>query len=671
MSDVVIRQSESFYIGAYRVNQLLGEGAFGMVYQAYQPFLDRDVAIKTLHTDLASDKRLEQQFMHEARTIARLRHPNIVAAYEFGTTTLRNQQITFMVMEYLPGKTLQDVLKGDGLPVPDALRILGQIAAALDYAHSHNVIHRDLKPANIMFSEQNQPVIVDFGLAKLMTLGGLTTGELLESTMSGTPAYMAPEQIANTQVGPAVDQYALATVAYQMLTQRLPFNASTTSQLMNERMTGEPQPITLMNPALPAALDVVFMQALSRNPEDRYPSASAFVEDVARILLPDRFPAQITQVIDPAQAAELRVARRTILGFLWSAVFATLLIIVFATAQFLHGYTRADAPFMWDGILASIAVHDGLHDVIAVWPGSPAQKAGVLPGDEIKYDLTYDRTDQSGDYQINGRPRSAYPINWIPQVGDEITRTVVRGANQLSVHYTMDRSIYLLIVLAVQLPTAFFAFVAAVTLIRRWGAEPGVQFLAVIFLGGSFAMVTAGIANVFVNIDTLAGFIMLPLMIHFVLVFPRPDPLLPKLRVVLWLLYAPTLLGAIEFMLGVDWIDTLNLNLIFYTVLTVALLLAVLLKWARRDLRFFPRLKYMIGMFGCIAVAVLLSALFFAFDDYHTVQTFWAGNGFNLYAAGYAVLIIGATVGIVFGLYGYHQIQLAMGPSLLESSTSI
>jgi hypothetical protein len=140
--------------------------------------------------------------------------------------------------------------------------------------------------------------------------------------------------------------------------------------------------------------------------------------------------------------------------------------------------------------------------------------------------------------------------------------------------------------------------------------------------------------------------------------------------VVLWLLYAPTLLGVVEFMLGVDWIDTLNLNLIFYVVLTVALLLAVVLKWARRDLRFFPRLKFMIAMFGCDAVGVLLSALCFAFDDYHTVQTFWAGNGFNLYATAYAVLIIAATIGIVFGLYGYHQIQLAMGPSLLETSNS-
>src|SRR5437870_10576569 len=98
------------YIGAYRINKPLGEGAFGLVYQAYQPFLDRQVAVKTLHTDLTADPRMEQQFMHEARTIARLRHPNIVTVYEFGTTTAQEKSFAFMVMEYLPGETLQTIL---------------------------------------------------------------------------------------------------------------------------------------------------------------------------------------------------------------------------------------------------------------------------------------------------------------------------------------------------------------------------------------------------------------------------------------------------------------------------------------------------------------------------------------------------------------------------------
>ncbi|HLY25689.1 MAG TPA: serine/threonine-protein kinase, partial [Aggregatilineales bacterium] len=212
---------DPFYIGSYRTTREIGEGAFGLVYQAYQPFLDRQVAVKTLHTDLSAEPRIEQQFMHEARTIARLRHPNIVSVYEFGTAEIRSKASTYMVMEYLPGETLQSALKRGPIPVADVVNIVEQLGKALDYAHERDVIHRDLKPANIMFTEQKQPVIVDFGLAKLMALSGFSQGNggksALESSMSGTPAYMSPEQVANESVGPASDQYSLATIAYEML----------------------------------------------------------------------------------------------------------------------------------------------------------------------------------------------------------------------------------------------------------------------------------------------------------------------------------------------------------------------------------------------------------------------------------------------------------------------
>src|SRR5690242_3916981 len=119
-----LKTMEDVYIGAYRVIESLGEGAFGRVYQAYQPFLDRQVAVKTLHTDLTADKRIEQQFMQEARTIARLRHPNIVAVHEFGTYTTEQQTSTYMVMEYLSGDTLQTVLCRGHMPIPDVVSII-------------------------------------------------------------------------------------------------------------------------------------------------------------------------------------------------------------------------------------------------------------------------------------------------------------------------------------------------------------------------------------------------------------------------------------------------------------------------------------------------------------------------------------------------------------------
>src|SRR5262249_52267583 len=162
-----VMSQEQNYLGSYRITGTLGHGAFGIVYQAYQPFLDRQVAIKTLQNARTSNAAQEQNFMREARTIARLRHNNIVNVYEFATPPLEGQPVTYMVMEFLPGDTLEDRLKNQGrLNVIDTVNILERLASALDYAHAHHVIHRDLKPANILFNEADEPVIVDFGLAK-------------------------------------------------------------------------------------------------------------------------------------------------------------------------------------------------------------------------------------------------------------------------------------------------------------------------------------------------------------------------------------------------------------------------------------------------------------------------------------------------------------------------
>src|SRR5579859_240452 len=241
---IIMANGDAFYIGSYRTTREIGEGAFGLVYQAYQPFLDREVAVKTLHADLSAQPRVEQQFMHEARTIARLRHPNIVSVYEFGTTQIGSKTSTYMVMEFLSGETLLDALRRGPMPVAEVVNIVEQLAKALDYAHQRNVIHRDLKPANIMFTDQNQPVIVDFGLAKLMALSGFAQAgdgkPALESTISGTPAYMSPEQAANESIGPASDQYALATIAYEMLAGRRPFAENDSHKALLQRLQDMP-----------------------------------------------------------------------------------------------------------------------------------------------------------------------------------------------------------------------------------------------------------------------------------------------------------------------------------------------------------------------------------------------------------------------------------------------
>ena len=203
---------ENTYIGAYRIVGTIGQGTFGIVHQAYQPFLDRLVAVKMLHAALLENPKIELQFMNEARTIARLRHPNIVTVYEFGSLPGQQHIQTYMVMEYLPGKTLQDRIKNDSFTLPETVDTIEQLARGLDYAHAHGITHRDLKPANILFTESGEPVIVDFGLAQLSELGRFSDAAFdpNASTMSGTPAYMAPEQFSGDPTGPATDQYALA-----------------------------------------------------------------------------------------------------------------------------------------------------------------------------------------------------------------------------------------------------------------------------------------------------------------------------------------------------------------------------------------------------------------------------------------------------------------------------
>src|SRR5688572_6810508 len=221
---------EQVYFGSYRIIDTLGEGAFGVVYRAYQPFLERHVAIKTLQNTRTADPMNEHDFVREARTIARLRHNNIVNVYEFATAPLEGQPVTYMVMEYLPGETLDDRLKQRGrIDVVETISILERLASALDYAHARKVVHRDLKPANIIFNEHNEPVIVDFGLAKLAEMTELSESENPHTSHArGTPAYMAPEQINEGQITPAADQYSLGLIAFRMLTGEHAFNIEQT-----------------------------------------------------------------------------------------------------------------------------------------------------------------------------------------------------------------------------------------------------------------------------------------------------------------------------------------------------------------------------------------------------------------------------------------------------------
>jgi len=289
-------------LGQYEVQDFLGQGAMGVVYRAYHSELERTGAVKVMQA-ITPDPDTVARFRHEAQAIARLRHPNIVDVYDFGEF----QGTPYMIVEYVPGGSLADRMSEGHLDQPTALRYLRGIAAGLDYAHGHGVVHRDVKPANVLLTAEDSPVLADFGLAKLMQGSSLKS---MTGVTTGTPAYMAPEQVTGGQVGPASDRYSLATIAYEMLTGVIPFDGEALMELLYAQVHRYPSPPSARHSALGPAVDAVIMRGLAKNPTERWPSCGAFVEALAAALAGE--PAHLaapTMVMAPPVARTKPVTR--------------------------------------------------------------------------------------------------------------------------------------------------------------------------------------------------------------------------------------------------------------------------------------------------------------------------------------------------------------------------
>jgi serine/threonine protein kinase len=256
--------------GKYIVTRRLGRGGMAEVYCARHPTLDREVAIKVIHPHLASEAGFTDRFCREAKLVASLRHPHVVQLYDFDVV---NDQ-PFMVMEYLEGGTLkarlmQNHARGTTMPLDQVARYLNAIASALDYAHAHGAVHRDIKPANILFTAPGEPVLSDFGIAKIM-------GESLQfstsSAIIGTPAYMSPEQAASKPVDVRSDLYSLGIVLYEMVTGHVPFEGDSPTAVMLQHLTTPPPPPRQFNPNIPEPVQAVILKALAKNPDSRFQS---------------------------------------------------------------------------------------------------------------------------------------------------------------------------------------------------------------------------------------------------------------------------------------------------------------------------------------------------------------------------------------------------------------
>jgi serine/threonine protein kinase len=259
-------------LGHYHLLEQLGEGGMATVYKAYDTRLERDVAVKIIRRGLFGEDVLERmlkRFEREAKALARLTHPNIVPVIDYG----EHEGAPYLVMPYLPGGTLKQRL-GTLMPWQEAVRILLPIAQALDYAHEQNIIHRDIKPSNILLTKKGQPMLSDFGIAKILesedtqTLTGTGAGV-------GTPEYMAPEQWTG-QATKQSDIYSLGVVLYELVTGRKPYTADTPAAILLKQAS-EPLPRPAQFVAgLPEAVEKMLFKALARKSEDRYADMAAF-----------------------------------------------------------------------------------------------------------------------------------------------------------------------------------------------------------------------------------------------------------------------------------------------------------------------------------------------------------------------------------------------------------
>ena len=255
--------------GRYEILEELGRGTSGVVYKARDPKLDRLVAMKILRPELVSLEEsgvsLKQRFHQEAVAAGRLTHSAIVAVHDVGEADGR----PFMIMEYIDGGTLADLLIGGRpLPLADAVGIVGQVCAALDYAHRHGVVHRDIKPRNILVGD-GVTKVTDFGTARILGASHTQTG-----TMLGTPAYMSPEMVRGHAADPRSDLFSVGVVLYEALTGVNPFNAADLAAVLYRIVNTDAPPLRHHNPVLPPGLERVLRRVLAKEPEARYATAT-------------------------------------------------------------------------------------------------------------------------------------------------------------------------------------------------------------------------------------------------------------------------------------------------------------------------------------------------------------------------------------------------------------
>jgi serine/threonine protein kinase len=266
-------------LGPYRIINQVGRGGMATVYKAYQPSVDRYVAIKVLPSQLAESREFATRFQQEARIIAKLEHPHILPVFDYG----ESDGVAYFVIRFMDAGTLKEkMIEGRPLPLAEIDRLFTQLAGALSYAHGHGIVHRDLKPANVLIDSQGNVFLTDFGIAKLLESASPRLTQT--DAIMGTPAYISPEQAQGHTVDQRSDIYSLGIILYEMVTGSVPFTAETPLAVLFKHISDPLPPPSLIKPDIRPAVEKVILKALAKDPRDRFSTAAEFVAGWGRAL---------------------------------------------------------------------------------------------------------------------------------------------------------------------------------------------------------------------------------------------------------------------------------------------------------------------------------------------------------------------------------------------------
>ncbi|MGE0214893.1 Stk1 family PASTA domain-containing Ser/Thr kinase [Mycolicibacterium sp.] len=414
----------------YEVGEILGFGGMSEVHLARDLRLHRDVAIKVLRADLARDPSFYLRFRREAQNAAALNHPAIVAVYDTGEAETPTGPLPYIVMEYVDGVTLRDIVHGEGpMPPQRAIEVIADACQALNFSHQHGIIHRDVKPANIMISKTGAVKVMDFGIARALADAGNPVTQT--AAVIGTAQYLSPEQARGVKVDARSDVYSLGCVLYEILTGEPPFVGDSPVAVAYQHVREDPVPPSHRHPGISADLDAVVLKALAKNPDNRYQTAAEMRADLVKVhsgeapdapkVLTDAERAallthQRTEMIDPVDRHEPRYEERERSGSVgrWLAavaILAVLTVVVTVAINMFGGETRdVQVPDVRGQASA---------DAIAA-----LQNRGFSIRTQQKPDSTV-----PPDHVINTEPDA----NTAVAAGDEITLNVSTGPEQREV----------------------------------------------------------------------------------------------------------------------------------------------------------------------------------------------------------------------------------------------